>query len=474
MTAPVTGQALFGTAETPSPTAHAAGQERRKASRPRVKSFLARARAHQSRYREQVLRVGCHQQNASQLDTESALKGLNFYAAWPGLLDLVDRRYRRKDSPLYNNLLRSEHIPFNFFGPLALSLGSELTHRLIKWLAPDMQRVTAIRIEHAPAEAKAVLSDNTSFDVFVEYIVDGEYRCALGIEIKYTEGPYGYGIRERERMFAADSAYHRVTGDRLYLHNSVPRLRARDLKQMWRNQLLGEAMSLHRFRSVLLYPEGNRHASDAASAYRNVLRPERQHEFLAVSYEDWLGVAREAARSGAETEWVDYLCARYDVRANLDRAVLHKAPEVIVPIKLCVPELQRGLFPACVAAALCDWRAMPDLTSLDDMLHLAYAMDDGYRLSEVLGFGHCGDLANTREAQFLRSGRYQGTAAQLWCSLFFRARAYAKGDWPGRQPDDEKPEFDALYGALIERLRAADGSVEVVSGGLTRWRGMVE
>jgi hypothetical protein len=369
-------------------------------------------------------------------------------------------------------MLRSEHVPFNFFGPLALDVDGDLTWSLIKWIAPDMEHVDAVRIEHAPEEATALLADNTSFDVFVEYSSSRGAKCALGIEVKYTEGPYGYGARERTHMFASDSAYHQLTEKScLYEENALLRLRRTDLKQLWRNHLLGSALNLHRFRSVLLYPRGNLHAAKAANEYRMTLRPERQHEFVSLTFEEWLSAARGSAQCLPEVEWIAYLSDRYDVRVEPHAESLERVPALVVPIKLCVPPGSEAEYPASAAASRLDRCAMPDRASVRDMVRLAYAMDDGYRVSEVLGFGDCADLARERSEQYTDYGRYNGLASELWCCLFFEARSLRWTDYPGMTEDEYKPQWDALYEALVERLRADDGSVLRLGEKSTRWLG---
>jgi hypothetical protein len=129
---------------------------------------------------------------------------------------------------------------------------------------------------------------------------------------------YDYGTLERQRMFGGESAYHKVTGGDLYLSGSIPRLREKDLKQLWRNQLLGEAMKLGSFRSVLLYPRANHHAAEAAAAYSALLLPARQSAFAAITFEDWLSVLREAANEPQERAWVQYLADRYEVPLSED------------------------------------------------------------------------------------------------------------------------------------------------------------
>lgn len=231
------------------------------------------------------------------------------------MLDAVAERFRLGDKKLYFDMLGSDHIPFNFFVPLRAheSVGSLVR----EWSGVDVGAVTAIDIEWAPTPSERFLGDNTSFDACIRY------RClkggvgAIGVEVKFTEGAYSWGGTERARMFERGSRYlraHEASG--LYVADSLEHLRTRRLKQLWRNQLLGEAMlqqgELSHFTSVLLYPEGNRHFAEAAAAYEGLLAMDGRHTpFRAVTFERFIARCREHARSEDDRVWADYLAERY-------------------------------------------------------------------------------------------------------------------------------------------------------------------
>ena len=78
------------------------------------------AREHQSKYRAEVLQLDDYNDYGNRLARKDAAAGKNFYTDFPGLLDEVRKKFPYKYSPLYYDMLRSEHIPFNFFAPLKL------------------------------------------------------------------------------------------------------------------------------------------------------------------------------------------------------------------------------------------------------------------------------------------------------------------------------------------------------------------
>lgn len=277
--------------------------------------FKAAARRHQSRFRVESLGVSEFRDYGNRLPSSAAIAGMNFYP-WPGLLDAVAERFGHSDKKLYWDMLRSEHIPFNFFIPLR---DLAVTRSLISgWTGDPVKQIGKIIVEWAPEPSGEYLADNTSFDTYVEYERDDQTRGAVGVEVKYTERSYSWGQRERAQMSDPESAYHRVHGAAdLYLSGAQTDLATRSLKQLWRNQLLGEAMVqrglVSRFTSVLLYPRGNEYLARVSTRYSLQLKPAQRHRFMAVPYEQFIAQARALDPGDDGVRWLNYLEARYVV-----------------------------------------------------------------------------------------------------------------------------------------------------------------
>ena len=187
------------------------------------------------------------------------------------------------------------------------------------WLGEDVARVSKIAIEWAPEPRRDYLDDNTSFDTYAECrLVDGR-QAAIGIEVKYTEGPYSWGKAERTRMFDQSSLYHQVhRRSKLYVDGALEPLRTPELKQLWRNQLLGEAMlaraalGIDVFTSVLVYPEGNDHYDTAGRDHAALLAPSERTPFVTVTLEAMIAECRALAGDDVRARaWLDYLGRRY-------------------------------------------------------------------------------------------------------------------------------------------------------------------
>lgn len=278
--------------------------------------FKRRARLHQSRFRALTLGLPECRGYGNRLCPADALAGKNFYP-WPGMLAAIDRRYGLTDTKLSFDMLRSEHIPFNFFVPLREQAAMIALAR--EWSGAAVGRILCVEIEWAPGPKARFLDDNTSFDAYIEYRTTDGPRGAIGVEVKFTEREYPWGKTERARMFDDRSRYLQVhRSSKIYGEASLEFLRTPRFKQLWRNQLLGEAMlqtselGFEHFTSVLIYPRGNVHFVETTREYEKLLAPRRASAtFRGVTFEDFIATCRDHAGTPEERAWTDYLARRY-------------------------------------------------------------------------------------------------------------------------------------------------------------------
>ena len=108
-----------------------------------------------------------------------------------------------------------------------------------------------------------------------------------------------------------------------------------------------------------------------------------------------------------------------------------------------------------------DYAAIPkDLAWGDDAAALAHAID-GYALAPALGLGDCGDFANARLDAAARTGRWDGTAIELWICLFFECRRWRHfGTEPGER---DRATLNNLCKALRASLTASDGGMTALT-----------
>jgi len=290
---------------------------------PKVKNdskFKAKARLYQSKYRHNVLNLHSQfDEYGSILCEESGREGKNFFNGLR-IFDEVQERYKFQKL-LHCNMLRSQHIPFNFFTPLknnndlAIFVFNDLLNLSIK-------KIEKLLIEYAPSSKKKYLDDNTSFDTYVEYTDHNGKRGILGIEEKFTETSYPYGKTEKGKMDNNDSIYNILTREaNIYNPDCYASLKTPAYKQMWRNQLLGEAIlakdkEFDEFTSILVYPSQNKYIEEKAAKYKKeFLRPSLQNKFIAITYEDYLDALQRYNQEDNKNEeydrWIAYLRDRY-------------------------------------------------------------------------------------------------------------------------------------------------------------------
>lgn len=286
--------------------------------------FRAKARQHQSNYRKNKLQVDCADKYGNRLNEEDAFDGCaNFYPHL-GILQAVKEKFKKFKEQLHANMLRSEHIPFNFFVPIDTFKDHEKTVNFLNSLVPGLNAVliTKVQIEYAPPKAKA-LGDNTSFDTYIETIDITGKKTGVGIEVKYTERSYPYGKTEKLKMFDAESksAYHLASEFGGIPSGNVELLRKEDLKQFWRNYLLGVTMVraklIDKFISVHLFPGGNSYQDLHSKAFGKLLGKDSRFGFKPMTFETFIDLAKKNWPGDEDKQkWIQYLNERYIVDIN--------------------------------------------------------------------------------------------------------------------------------------------------------------
>ena len=130
---------------------------------------------------------------------------MNFYDGY-GLFDAVKARRPKYAKPLYANLLRSEHIPYNIFIPFKTEKALFAAVMSDAFGIPNISDF-CIKIEHSPKLATDHLCDNTPFDVFCDCTDAERNHFFLGIEVKYTEQgqpPYERCCGAQEKRSASE------------------------------------------------------------------------------------------------------------------------------------------------------------------------------------------------------------------------------------------------------------------------------
>jgi len=285
--------------------------------------FKERAKWHQVRFREEVLKVG-YNGYENILNDLDAQKGLIFFDGFK-VLEASQERYPhyKLNQACFANMLRSEHIPLNFFIPLSKNL--EYARAVLnRFMGGVINIITDIRIEYAPDPEKA-LNDKTSFDVFIEYRHASGGIGIIGIEVKYTEREYPLkdGSTEAKAIGNPTHPYNVLTNKlNLYKKDKLEDLKTNKYRQVWRNQLLGESMTRKSnlgskyecFTSIILYPKDNDHFRDVIQVYKSFLTPGHENSFMGITYEEFIKTARDLTNDMEYLRWLQYLEDRYIVK----------------------------------------------------------------------------------------------------------------------------------------------------------------
>lgn len=281
-------------------------------------AFKGKARAHQFAFRDIVLNVSCDEKNPQvMLPSEAAKQGLMFFE---GYRDLICQRAGGfKGTALFANMLRSEHIPYNIFTPMETDLfvAAKLFSSII---GIEIDRILDIKIEFAGDNSRDVyLNDGTSFDAYISYIAKDGNKGGIGVEVKYTEQGYRLGDKEKEDILDSNGRYNLISDLSGYFSESMSILRFvddNDLRQIWRNHILGYAMvnngDIVYFHHIHLYPEGNRHFGEKAlPAYKSLLSNKGKFSFIGLTYEDLFDKMASFFVLDTHRSWIDYLRSRY-------------------------------------------------------------------------------------------------------------------------------------------------------------------
>ncbi len=141
-------------------------------------------------------------------------------------------------------------------------------------------------------------------------------KGALGIEVKYTEKSYASNAKQKTELVDENSIYNQLTTAKnsYYKDGANFELRSKKLKQPWRNHLMGIALVeqqpklLDEFYSVHFYPEENTYQQEVSDAYLPLLKDEKRHTFIPLTFETFIGICKPVVGS---QKWLEYFERRY-------------------------------------------------------------------------------------------------------------------------------------------------------------------
>ncbi len=278
--------------------------------------FKRLARKYQSLYRANILKVDYNQYGNRLTKSDACDRNLNYFQKLNVIKEL------RKRYPNYSQLrdadmLRSEHIPFNFFAPLKLELSTTLKY-FNKILKRKFTEVNRIEFEYAPKPKQNYLNDSTSFDTYIEFKKGVDELVGVGIEMKYTEPPYQIGDTEQKQIKDIKSKYQSITNNcQRFTKPNFQKLSENDVRQIWRNHILGESIRLKNelsdFYSITIFPQANTHIEKALPKYKSMIKKNFRNRIIGIHFSDYISFLKSSDLNEEKKykEWISYLDKRY-------------------------------------------------------------------------------------------------------------------------------------------------------------------
>jgi len=246
--------------------------------------FRAAARLSQSLWRERQGYACGHRSDelhngrklGSRLTVKTAQTGANFITREVAELVQWELAYREiaaaiDTKRLAGNLLSSQALTFNLFGPLKLA--PKLATAVFRRLCPDfVQEVEDVWFEHSPGRGHpAFTGDHTAFDVVLLCRTVRGGKGLVAIEVKYTEGT----STQPGPISPRYDDLSRQSG--LFHDPAFPALRSPGVQQFWREHLLAHStLTAALYDEALFFvvaPSQNRECQIAIERYRQQLNP---------------------------------------------------------------------------------------------------------------------------------------------------------------------------------------------------------
>ena len=205
-----------------------------------------------------------------------------------------------EEERLFNNLLSSQPLCFNFFGELKMDL--DLAEAVLKSFYPAVTKVSNVWFEYAPLARYT--QDNSAFDISIEMEI-GDRKGLLGLECKYTE-PFSqkeYDKTAYREIFAKSDVFTKEYST--YISSRY--------NQLFRNQLMAEAMvqggEYDFVYTGLFCHQEDQNATGIGAEFGSLLNLEE--DFQVITFRDFVERVQQLPLTWEQREWSNLLWARY-------------------------------------------------------------------------------------------------------------------------------------------------------------------
>lgn len=282
---------------------------------PSENGFKKRMRFHQGWWRAFVLaeKEGNHPVRKEEVICNTILNGQtsqkNFLS--PKIFEAVKQTIQERkrvgsgileEDRLFNNLLSSQPLCFNFFGELKID--TDFALQVLQQFWPELTKVTRVMFEFAPVEKYT--NDNSAFDVAFEVTADNQ-NGLVGLECKYTDtfSQKEYDKAEYRHIFDQSKEMVFAVGYEEFI--------AARFNQLFRNQLIAEALiqnSHYHFVYTGLFCHQDDSALQTGVEFQRMLK-KGDKVFKAVTYQSFIEKIQRLEISWERRELSMVLWARY-------------------------------------------------------------------------------------------------------------------------------------------------------------------
>lgn len=202
---------------------------------------------------------------------------------------------------LFNNLLSSQPLCFNFFAEL--NADKEFGLSVLKSFYPNLTKLKRVIFEYAPIEKYT--KDNSAFDIAFE-VEEYDKVGLIGWECKYTDS---FSTTEYDKPSYRDLFKNSSTfiGD-------FDTLKKSKTNQLFRNQLIAEGLLQNKkysfvFTGLFCYQDDN-NAIETAQEFQKLLSKDNSN-FKIITYADFIRNIQMLNIDWKQREWTMLLWARY-------------------------------------------------------------------------------------------------------------------------------------------------------------------
>lgn len=213
-----------------------------------------------------------------------------------------------EENRLFDNLLSSQPLCFNFFAELSMDTDFGLS--VLKAFYPNLTKLRNVFFEFAPQENYT--GDNSAFDVAFEVEIENKTGL-IGLECKYTDSfsSKEYGKMEDDKSFGK---YNDIYSNSNAFEGSYEELTHSGVNQLFRNQLIAESLKLNKKYSFvytgLFCMQEDEGAIETATYFQSLLNPINT-DFKIITYKDFITNIQKLELDWEKREWTMLLWARY-------------------------------------------------------------------------------------------------------------------------------------------------------------------